>query len=77
VTAVERHPPVIPTAVEGSLLLRASAAANLKILFPEIFRLRPQRKPNPTLPAQGDAKSAAPTKSKTQLRNELLERDQP
>jgi len=30
VTAVERHPPVIPTAVEGSLLLRASAAANLK-----------------------------------------------
>jgi len=49
VTAVERHPPVIPTAVEGSLLLRASAAANLKFSF-RSFRLRPQIKPIPSSP---------------------------
>ena len=74
--AVERHPPVIPTAVEGSLLLRASAAANLKFSFRR-FPAPTATQTHPILPAQGDAKSAAPTKSKTQLRNELLERDQP
>jgi hypothetical protein len=56
VTAVERHPPVIPTAVEGSLLLRASAAANLKILFPEIFRLR-RNADTVQPPVQGGAKN--------------------
>jgi len=50
VNAVERHSPVIPTAVEGSLLDPRLGGCKFEILFPQFFRLRPQLKP--ILPSQ-------------------------
>ena len=51
-SAVERHSPVIPTAVEGSLLLRTSAAANFNSLSGFFDS---DRKSNPSHPRK-DAK---------------------
>ena len=65
----------------GAFLLVFALTHNLK--FPILnspspdFPTPPPTQPHPTLPAEAGAMSGPPAKSKTQLRSESLERDQP
>ena len=68
--AVERHSPVIPTAVEGSLLDPHLGGCKFEILLAQILRLRPQLKPIPPFPPKAGRRMGHPQRTGQESKEE-------